>query len=621
MRFWMKLSAEKWAAIGLVLAGGLILGLSVVNHRSTKEYMELTTQRMQARRLVVALKNLSITLLDAEASQRGYLLTGRETYLSPYINARSQLPERIKQVDALLPGHPGVATEIEELLPLIQDKLTELEETVEARRTHGMEAALKIVRTDRGDMVMGRIRRLISTVEDDVVVLLEERAAKAGERERRATAALIAGDICSIGVLLAIYVVMMRLIRSRRHALEDLQEVNESLEHRVSARTAELRQSEERFRMFLDHTPAAAFLKDREGRYLIGNRAWAQQFGKPVEQLIGKTDADLWPAGVARTFQESDDAAWRSEAPLQTVETGRTLDGAVHWWNVFKFQVAVSDKRRLLGGVALDITPIKEADEEIRKLNTELEQRVQARTAELQAKNKELETFSYSVSHDLKAPLRGIDGYSRLLLEDYLDKLDEDGRSFLRNIRHGAQQMQQLIEDLLAYSKLERRALYTSRVPLRPLVEAVLAERSHDLETVQVEIRVGDEAVDADRDGLAMALRNLIDNAAKFSRRQPAPRIEVASRVEDGRGILSVRDNGTGFDMKYHDLIFQIFHRLHRAEEYGGTGVGLAIVRKAMERMGGRVWAESQPGAGAVFYLDLPLNNGNNDAISRRSQS
>ncbi len=135
-----------------------------------------------------------------------------------------------------------------------------------------------------------------------------------------------------------------------------------------------------------------------------------------------------------------------------------------------------------------------------------------------------------------------------------------------------------------------------------------------------LETQLGDEAVDADREGLALALRNLIDNAAKFSRHQPAPRIEVASRVDHGRCILSVRDNGTGFEMKYHDLIFQIFHRLHRAEDYGGTGIGLAIVRKAMERMGGRVWAESEPGAGAVFYLDLPLNNGKNEAEQRSFQ-
>jgi len=614
----MKSTAERWTSVGLVLATSLIVGLSIFNHVSTQDYMELTTQRMQARRLAMALKDLFATVQDAESSQRGYLLTGTEQYLAPYINARSQLPQRIKAVEALLPGHDMVAREIGQVLPLIHDKFAELEKMVEARRTGGLESSLQIVRSSDGDRVMNRIRSVIEKVEGDVVKLLENRAARAGDRERQAIAVLIAGDVCSIGIMFGIYFVMRRLIQGRRRAIEELRLVNETLEQRVVDRTADLLASEERFRVFLDHTPAAAFLKDREGRYVLGNQAWAAQFGKPPEELIGRTDADLWPAEVARGFKESDEAAWNSQEPSQTIESAQMPDGKVHWWNVFKFTVVISERRRLLGGVAVDITPIKEADEEIRALNGELEQRVADRTAELKAKNKELETFSYSVSHDLKAPLRGIDGYSRLLLEDYHDRLDEDGRSFLKNIRHGAEQMQQLIEDLLTYSKLERRALYQSRVPLRSLVESVIDERKHDLEKVHLETHLGDEAVDADRDGLALALRNLIDNAAKFSRHQAAPHIEISSRIDQGRCILSVRDNGTGFDMKYHDLIFQIFHRLHRAEDYGGTGIGLAIVRKAMERMGGRVWAESQPGHGAVFYLDLPLNNSNN-GIEQRS--
>lgn len=616
----MRTTAERWTTIGFVLATSLIVGLSLFNHISTGEYMALTTQRMQARRLAMALKDLFATVQDAESSQRGYLLIGTEQYLAPYINARSQLPQRIQAVKSLLPGHEAVAREIEQVLPLIHERFAQLEEAVEARRTGGLESSLQIVRSNDGDRVMNRIRSVIDKVEGDVVKTLENRAERAGDRERQAVAVLIAGDVCSIGIMSGIYFVLRRLIQSRRRALVELRQLNGSLEQRVVDRTADLLASEERFRVFLDHTPASAFLKDREGRYVLGNQAWAAQFGRPPEQLIGRTDADLWPAEVARGFKESDEAAWNSQEPSQTIESARMPDGKVHWWNVLKFTVVISEKRRLLGGVAVDITPIKEADDEIRALNSELEQRVADRTAELKAKNQELETFSYSVSHDLKAPLRGIDGYSRLLLEDYHDKLDEDGRSFLRNIRQGAEQMQQLIEDLLTYSKLERRALYQSRVPLRSLVESVIDERKHDLESVHLETNLGDEAVDADRDGLALALRNLIDNAAKFSRHQAAPRIEVSSRTDRGRCILSVRDNGTGFDMKYHDLIFQIFHRLHRAEEYGGTGIGLAIVRKAMERMGGRVWAESQPGHGAVFYLDLPLNKGNNEIEQRSFQ-
>ncbi|MEN6586860.1 MAG: ATP-binding protein [Sulfuricella sp.] len=262
----------------------------------------------------------------------------------------------------------------------------------------------------------------------------------------------------------------------------------------------------------------------------------------------------------------------------------------------------------LMVATVQDITESKRAEEKIRQLNAELEQRVVERTAQLEALNKELESFTYSVSHDLKAPLRGIDGYSRLLLHDHAAQLDEEGRLFLANVRQGAQQMSGLIDDLLAYSRLERRAMEPVRILPGELARTVVAEREGEIRErgAAVTVDIPDEAVRADRDGLAMVLRNLLDNALKFTRDAAEPCIEIGGRTEDDRCILWVKDNGIGFDMKFHDRIFEIFQRLQRAEDYPGTGVGLAIVRKAMQRMDGRAWAESAPGQGATFYLELP---------------
>jgi PAS domain S-box-containing protein len=259
-------------------------------------------------------------------------------------------------------------------------------------------------------------------------------------------------------------------------------------------------------------------------------------------------------------------------------------------------------------GYFLDITARKAAEEAVLTLNAQLEQRVKDRTAELEATNKELETFTYSVSHDLKAPLRGIDGYSSILLQEYAEKLDENAKQYLRNVRKAAQQMGSLINDLLAYSKLERSDVELSPVNSGDVIDALLDEfADHRFDhAAAVTVSASCTAVRADRDGLTMALRNLIGNALKFSQDVSQPQIEIGSSETAGAHLLWVRDNGMGFDMKYHDQIFAIFKRLKQGEKYPGTGVGLAIVHKAMSRMGGRAWAESTPGMGATFYLEIP---------------
>lgn len=239
----------------------------------------------------------------------------------------------------------------------------------------------------------------------------------------------------------------------------------------------------------------------------------------------------------------------------------------------------------------------QQAEEELRALNARLEQA-----------NQELESFTYSVSHDLKSPLRGIDGYSSLLLKGYADRLDARGLDFLERVHGAAGRMGQLIDDLLAYARLDRRAHTAEVVDPRALIEDLLDERGQQAgeRGAEVHIDIPWTAMAADRDGLAMALRNLLENAFKFTGDAAPPRIEIGGRRTDDSYVLWVRDNGCGFDMQYHDRIFDIFQRLHKVEEYAGTGVGLALVRKAMQRMGGRVWAESSPGAGATFYLELP---------------
>ncbi|MDO9274303.1 MAG: PAS domain S-box protein [Lutibacter sp.] len=246
--------------------------------------------------------------------------------------------------------------------------------------------------------------------------------------------------------------------------------------------------------------------------------------------------------------------------------------------------------------------------EEINENNTNLENIVSTRTKQLDAANKELQTFTYSVSHDLKAPLRGIDGYSNLLQELYSANLNEEAQNFIRSIRNGTKQMNSLINDLLDYSRLERATLRNEPIKINELLKLLKSQFETEISNTKCafSIKVPDIEIVADMQGLTIALRNLIENAIKFSAVQKKPTVEISLKNKPTSWLLAIKDNGIGFDMKYKDRIFEIFQQLNLPEEFPGTGIGLAMVHKSMEKMGGKVWAESKLEEGAVFYLEIP---------------
>ena len=241
-------------------------------------------------------------------------------------------------------------------------------------------------------------------------------------------------------------------------------------------------------------------------------------------------------------------------------------------------------------------------------------QRAEQKSAELLAANQELEAFSYSVSHDLRGPLRAMDGFARMLDEDYGPRLDAEGRRLIGVVRRSSQWMGQLIDDLLAFSRLGRQPLRTERVQMNALVQGALEELRADVDGRAIDVVVGElGAADADPALLRQALTNLLGNAIKFTRGRSPAVVEVGRRSAEGPGrgpVYYVRDNGAGFDMRYAGKLFGVFERLHRADEYEGTGVGLAIVQRVVERHGGRVWADAKPDAGATFYFTLAPGSG-----------
>jgi len=558
-------------AIAAVLAGtAWLFGDTVARYRESAARVGHTHEGR------LALEEFFRQTVDVQNGARGFVISGREEFLAPYEKARAEVGGTLRRVRGLTADSPAQQERCTALEALLAERLHVSAELIRVRRESGAVAPQHVVLVTQGKAVMDRVRALLDAMQRDEGALLARRRAEEAAAEDRARV--------SLGLLLGtLVVVLVGLFLLLRRELG-----------RRSAAEVRTREVQARLQAILDFAPAVIFMKDPAGRYVLVNRAFERAAGKTLPEILGRTDIDITEPALAAELAGRD-ALVLAEGP-RMFETTVHAEGRLRTFLSVRYPVrGANGEYAGIGGVATDITERKEAEEELRRAKEASE-----------AALRELETFSYSVSHDLRTPLRAMDGFSLALLEDHAGSLDAQGKDYLGRVRSAAQRMAGLIDDLLEMSRVSRADLERGRVDLSGMARGVGESLRTAFPERKVEFLVEEKLVaDADPRLLRVVLENLLGNAWKYTAKRAVARVEFGSEGDGGTRTYYVRDDGVGFDMRYAGKLFAPFQRLHRDEEFTGSGIGLATVQRVVGRHGGRVWAEAAPDAGATFRFTL----------------
>lgn len=595
----MKRSFTRQINISLGVALGLLAVNAAISYRNTLKLIENEQSVSHTHQVLAKLEQTISTLKDAETGQRGYLLTGKERYLEPYQSAIARVNQQLDDLRQLSADRPRQQQRIRDLEIAIATKLAELQQTINLRRSRGLEAALRVVQTDRGKSLMDGIRRQVADMEAEENQLLQQRSQ---ESQASANYTLFTFSLAT-GLNLLLLGLVYYLIE-RDGLVRYLEQEKQQL------LLTQLKESEQKFRQLAENSHEAFWISEPNNSKLIYlSPAYEEIWGRKRDELY--TDFASWNKAIHPQDRKRVERAFLENALRGTYDEEYRIvrpDGSVRWIRDRGFPVQeASGEAYRVTGLAEDITQRKLAEAKIHQLNETLERRVEERTAQLQEVNQEMEAFTYSVSHDLRAPLRTMQGFAQALLEDYSDRLDEIGQDYTQYIIEGALQMDTLISDLLAYSRLSRTQINFQPVDLTYVVQEALRQLSaQQQQHAEVTVDAPLPQVIAHRLTLVQVVTNLLSNAIKFVKPDVQPKVRIYAQEQQNWIRLSIVDNGIGIAPEHQERIFRVFERLHGVEIYPGTGIGLAIVRKGLERMGGRVGVESQPGQGSRFWIELP---------------
>jgi PAS domain S-box-containing protein len=566
--------------------GSAILALLIVGAMSFRGIAVSTESDRWVRHTHEVLEDLQSslsTMLDIESSYRGFVITGDEQFFKSFgaSRVRSQQEETILR--NLTEDNPEQQQQISTLHRLADQKIQYAETVMGLRRTKGLEAASYSMRTGEGQQIMNEYREAIRKMQDEELRLLVLRDADAKRRLGQTKAVLILGSVLGLLIATAAGWSVQRDSSGRSVAEEALREAGE------------------RFRTLANNISQLVWMADEKGDIFWYNQRWFDYTGTTLKEMAGSGWQRVYDpdhvqqvvAKISKGFQSGE--VWEDTFPL------RDRDGNYRWFLSQAVPIRDPEGNVLRWfGTNTDITERKQSEEHLVKT-----------VRELKRSNDELQQFAYVASHDLQEPLRMVASYTQLLAKRYKGRLDSDADEFIAYAVDGSNRMQTLIQDLLTYSRAGTNGQVLDKISSENALEAALTNlRATIEESGAVVTHDSLPAITTAGTQLTQVFQNLIGNAIKY-RSAEVPTVHVSATKNGGNEwIFSLRDNGMGIDPQYFERIFVIFQRLHGQKEFQGTGIGLAICKKILERLGGRIWVESQPEKGSTFFFTLPERNG-----------
>jgi PAS domain S-box-containing protein len=565
----MKVYFEKRVFSAFIITITILVGLGVYSYRNNVKLVAYTEEVSHTNQVLYNIEQVLSSVVDLETALRGYLVTNDALFLEPYHQAIMKTRNGIEKVRKLTQDNARQITRIERINTLIDRQFDFSHRLIEARR-EGFDEARKLMSTLEGKGITDELRVIIEQMRKEELTLRDMRTKQRDEGWLTFTTALV--TLITITALITIVLFLM---------------LNTHLRKRLESED-KLKESSEVIYDLYNNAPVGYVSLNKHGVVEDINSTLLKWIGIRKEEIIGKT---------FKTFLAPEDAGAFQTDFERFKEVGSVDHLEYHLLNENGERIPVMYNASALFDSEGDVKISRSALSNITdRKNAEM------RTQQL---NKELEAFTYSVSHDLRAPLRSINGYAKILEEDYSKVMDAEGIRLIQIIIRNARNMGKLIDDLLDFSRVGRKEFAMNPVNMQQLVNTVISE----LPTHKASISLGAlQPALGDMNMVKQVWVNLLGNAVKYSARVEKPIVTVESFKRNNEIVYCVQDNGVGFDMQYVHKLFGVFQRLHKSTDFEGTGVGLALVQRIVNRHGGKVWAESTPNEGATFYFSLPTS-------------